>query len=79
MNNGQVPSSAQAQWNHSYAICFNSKEAKPHCCSELPWSAGRVAGPLEELEGRKGVTCFPCIVTYCIVAQWNRLVIKDEI
>ena len=46
--------------------------------------AGRVAGPLEELEGRKGVTCFPCIVSCLncsyfespgIVPILNRLVI----
>ena len=36
MNKRQVPSSAQVQWNHTYNICFNSKEAKPHSCSVLP-------------------------------------------
>ena len=30
VNNGQVPTSAQAQGNHTYAISFNPKEAKPH-------------------------------------------------
>ena len=43
MNNGQVPTSAQAQGNHTYAISFVPKEAKPHIV-ELKFNAENVPG-----------------------------------
>jgi len=43
VNNGQVPTSAQAQGNHTYAISFNPKEAKPHIV-ELKFNGESVPG-----------------------------------
>ena len=43
VNNGQVPTSAQAQGNHTYAISFNPKEAKPHIV-ELKFNGEGVPG-----------------------------------
>ncbi len=43
VNNGQVPTSAQAQGNHTYAISFVPKEAKPHIV-ELKFNAENVPG-----------------------------------
>ncbi len=43
VNNGQVPTSAQAQGNHTYAISFNPKEAKPHIV-ELKFNSESVPG-----------------------------------
>ncbi len=43
MNNGQVPTSAQAQGNHTYAISFVPKEAKPHVV-ELKFNGENVPG-----------------------------------
>ena len=43
VNNGQVPTSAQAQGNHTYAISFNPKEAKPHIV-ELKFNGENVPG-----------------------------------
>ena len=43
VNNGQVPTSAQAQGNHTYAISFNPKEAKPHIV-ELKFNSEGVPG-----------------------------------
>ena len=43
MNNGQVPTSAQAQGNHTYAISFIPKEAKPHIV-ELKFNGENVPG-----------------------------------
>ncbi len=43
VNNGQVPTSAQAQGNHTYAISFVPKEAKPHVV-ELKFNGENVPG-----------------------------------
>ncbi|XP_066943284.1 filamin-A isoform X1 [Macrobrachium rosenbergii] len=43
VNNGQVPTSAQAQGNHVYAISFTPKEAKPHVV-ELKFNGENVPG-----------------------------------
>ena len=43
MNNGQVPTSAQAQGNHVYAISFTPKDAKPHVV-ELRFNGESVPG-----------------------------------
>ena len=43
VNNGQVPTSAQAQGNHTYAISFVPKEAKPHIV-ELKFNGENVPG-----------------------------------
>jgi len=43
VNNGQVPTSAQAQGNHIYAISFTPKEAKPHIV-ELKFNGENVPG-----------------------------------
>ena len=43
MNNGQVPTSAQAQGNHTYAISFVPKESKPHIV-ELKFNGENVPG-----------------------------------
>jgi hypothetical protein len=43
VNNGQVPTSAQAQGNHTYAISFIPKEAKPHIV-ELKFNGENVPG-----------------------------------
>ncbi|XP_040577055.1 filamin-A [Lepeophtheirus salmonis] len=43
VNNGQVPTSAQAQGNHTYAISFIPKEAKPHIV-ELKFNSENVPG-----------------------------------
>lgn len=43
VNNGQVPTSAQAQGNHTYAISFVPKEPKPHIV-ELKFNAENVPG-----------------------------------
>ena len=43
VNNGQVPTSAQAQGNHTYAISFVPKDAKPHIV-ELKFNGENVPG-----------------------------------
>ena len=43
VNSGQVPTSAQAQGNHEYAISFNPKEARPHVV-ELRFNGENVPG-----------------------------------
>ena len=43
VNNGQVPTSAQAQGNHTYAISFIPKESKPHIV-ELKFNGENVPG-----------------------------------
>jgi len=43
VNNGQVPTSAQAQGNHTYAISFVPKEPKPHVV-ELKFNGENVPG-----------------------------------
>ncbi len=43
VNNGQVPTSAQAQGNHTYAISFVPKESKPHIV-ELKFNGENVPG-----------------------------------
>ncbi|XP_047736004.1 filamin-A [Hyalella azteca] len=43
VNSGQVPTSAQAQGNHEYAISFSPKEARPHVV-ELRFNGENVPG-----------------------------------
>lgn len=43
VNSGQVPTSAQAQGNHEYAISFNPKEARHHVV-ELRFNGENVPG-----------------------------------
>ena len=43
VNNGQVPTSAQAQGNHTYAISFTPREAKLHIL-ELKFNGENVPG-----------------------------------
>jgi len=45
VNGGQVPTSAQAQGSHTYAISFTPKEAKPHMI-ELRFNSEDVPGKI---------------------------------
>ena len=74
MNKRQVPSSAQVQWNHTYNICFNSKEAKSTAALYFREQLAELLG-----HWRSWRACFPCIVSDCFTTLLNRLVIKDEI
>ena len=47
VNNGQVPTSAQAHGLHTYAISFTPKEAKPHEI-ELKFNGENVPGILTQ-------------------------------